>query len=125
MIGKRDLIILPVSVEVIGLWAFWTTFMFVVCISRRRADRWCALAVVDCIGICNKEIRQIREMVFAGSVGARLKSVNVFSTHVHSAPDTQGLWGKGLKSGRNKRYMKNLKQSVCDCILESVKAQNR
>lgn len=81
-----------------------------------------ALAVVDCIGICNKEIRQIREMVHAGSAGSRLKSVNVFSTHVHSAPDTQGLWGKGLKSGRNKRYMQNLKQSVCDCILESVKA---
>lgn len=78
------------------------------------------LAVVDCIGICNKEINEIRENVISRTKICKQKHINIMSTHVHSSPDTQGLWGKGLKSGVNRKYMAQLKNHVADCIVESI-----
>lgn len=78
------------------------------------------LASIDCIGICNKEINEIRADVLGRAKSFKLKSINIMSTHVHSSPDTQGLWGKGLSCGVNKKYMVKVKKQIADCIIESI-----
>ena len=96
---------------------------------------------IDCIGIGNADIREIRR-VFAQRFASEfpdksLASVNVFSTHAHSCVDTQGLWtdfpaklfrnlkrkytGRGvLEKGADEQYMRFLYQRVCDALIEAV-----
>ena len=68
------------------------------------------LATVDCIGLGNRHVKEIRRhladlMRLAGCTET-LGSVNVFSTHAHSCVDTQGLWtATGRKLLHN--YRKN------------------
>ncbi len=76
-------------------------------------------AVIDCIGICNKDINEIRTRVQRYLPPGSISSINIMSTHVHSAPDTQGLWGKGISCGVNKRFMKYLKEAAAECIRNS------
>ena len=90
---------------------------------------------VDCIGITNGDIREIRA-IFTEEFKKRypektLASVNVCSTHTHSCVDTEGLWtdfpGKilrnrkknlkknfDLEQGTDKEYMSFLKKSVSE-----------
>ena len=77
-------------------------------------------AVIDCIGLCNKDINEIRARVYRYLPPDTVSSINIMSTHVHSAPDTQGLWGKGISCGRNKKYMRYLKEAAAECICSSV-----
>ena len=68
-------------------------------------------ATIDCIGMTNKDIKQIRER-FASAFAAKypdkkLVSVNVFSTHTHSCIDTEGLW-----TGTVRKAMTNLIKNV-------------
>ncbi len=53
-------------------------------------------ANIDAIGISNGDIKEIRkalvELLKKDGINVELNSVNVSSTHVHSAIDTQGLW---------------------------------
>ena len=57
-------------------------------------------ATVDCIGMTNNDIKEIRKLVaktFAEKYPEeKLASVNVFSTHTHSGIDTEGLWTNTL-----------------------------
>lgn len=85
------------------------------------SGRWTVLAAVDCIGICNKEVNEIRDAVRSAVTVNKNGSVHILSTHVHASPDTQGLWGKGLRGGRNEEYMKRLKIKAADCVAESIK----
>lgn len=78
-----------------------------------------ALAVIDCVGLCNKDINDIRAEVHK-TPGCGGISVNVMATHVHASPDTQGLWGKGLRCGINKGHMKRVKSAAARCIVNSV-----
>ena len=96
---------------------------------------------VDCIGITNGDIREIRK-IFTEEFKKRypektLASVNVCSTHTHSCVDTEGLWtdfpGKilrnrkknlkknfDLEQGTDKEYMKFLKKSVSDTFFAAI-----
>lgn len=55
-------------------------------------------ATIDCIGMTNTDIRDIRAMLrdFAKENG--INSINIFSTHCHSCIDTQGLWTDNVKT---------------------------
>lgn len=96
---------------------------------------------VDCIGITNGDIREIRAL-FSDAFkekfpGKKLASVNVCSTHTHSCVDTLGIWTdfpskimrnrkKNLKKnfdleqGADKEYMIFLRQAVCDTLIKAV-----
>ncbi len=75
-------------------------------------------AVIDAIGLSNKEVLEIRAMVSDFTKANNIKSVNVLCTHVHAGIDTQGLWGNLglLQSGRNEKYNTYLKTLVADSI---------
>ena len=96
-------------------------------------------ATVDAIGVSNKDIRAIREIVAqeAEKQGIELNAVNVCSTHCHSCIDTQGLWTnlfqKGFKnlfaaltglyemeSGTDDAYMAFLRTTVADAMIHAL-----
>lgn len=61
-----------------------------------------AFSTIDCIGISNADIRDIRELLAKELEKYNLVSINVFSTHCHSTIDTLGLWNPFfLKMGNN------------------------
>ena len=96
---------------------------------------------VDCIGITNGDIREIRA-IFVEEFNKRypdktLASVNVCSTHTHSCVDTEGLWtdfpGKilrnrkknlkknfDLEQGTDKEYMNFLRKAVSDTFFTAI-----
>lgn len=78
------------------------------------------LAVIDCVGMCNKDINDIRLQAQKKLNAASEISMNVMATHVHASPDTQGLWGKGIRCGINKNHMKRLKSIAAQCIVNSI-----
>ncbi len=53
-------------------------------------------ATIDAIGVSNGDIKEIRKALVKtlkdDNINVELNSINVASTHVHSAIDTQGLW---------------------------------
>ncbi|MBE6782574.1 MAG: hypothetical protein E7536_01020 [Ruminococcaceae bacterium] len=50
------------------------------------------LAAVDCLGLANDDVRDIRAAVIAALPGVKITSINVSATHVHSGIDTQGIY---------------------------------
>lgn len=103
--------------------------------SGRGINVW---AVIDCIGISNTDIRDIRNRLSDFISEKNIVSVNISATHCHSGIDTCGLWGdlisalrtnvKALKknkpenciSGKNKMFMEYFKNSAADAIREAV-----
>ena len=49
-------------------------------------------AVVDCLGLANDDVRNIRAAVAAALPDVKFTSINVAATHVHSGIDTQGIY---------------------------------
>lgn len=75
-------------------------------------------AVIDAIGLSNKEVLEIRAMVADFLKANNIKSLNILCTHDHAGIDTQGLWGNIglLQTGRNEQYNAYLKGLVADSI---------
>lgn len=67
---------------------------------------------LDIVGLLNKDVNKIREMLtdFKNETGCR--SINVFSTHNHAGIDTMGIWGPLPFSGKNEKFMKELFDAV-------------
>lgn len=95
-------------------------------------------STIECIGIANEDIKQIRDRVAKELKGENIISVNIFATHCHSCIDTQGLWnpffaklaknigvtltGKGeYSSGTDPKYMEFLFDTTTDTIVEACK----
>ena len=75
------------------------------------------LCAVDCVGLSRADINDIRRLVLGSGKIPDVKSINIASTHSHAAIDTQGLWGKDFYlCGRNKAFMKELKQKTAALI---------
>lgn len=49
-------------------------------------------ATVDCIGMTNADIKNIRKDLEDLNTGANINAITVSSTHCHSCIDTEGLW---------------------------------
>ena len=91
-------------------------------------------ATIDCIGITNADIKDIREMLRDFAEANNIVSINISSTHTHSCIDTEGLWtkllskmlyngvnngfntGEDLVQGTNPAYMAFLKEKVADAL---------
>ncbi len=97
-------------------------------------------AVIDCVGISNHDINDIRARLAGFCEENQIISINISATHSHSCIDTMGIWGElttALKvnpgklkreetdfvSGRNEAFMENLKQTACRIIRAA--AENR
>ncbi len=78
-----------------------------------------AFAWIDGVGFMNNDIKVIREKLADITGDGKLVSVDVGSTHNHSAIDTQGLWGNIPKSGRNQEYIDSVVQKTADAIREA------
>ncbi len=91
-------------------------------------------ATVDCIGITNADIKDIRALLADFAANNNIVAINVASTHTHSCIDTEGLWTKNisklvsngiisgtqadeeLQQGTNPEYMAFLKETVADSL---------
>lgn len=101
-------------------------------------DRGTALfATVDCIGITNADIKDIRAILADFAAANNIVAINVSSTHTHSCIDTEGLWTKllyklahngiisgtesdeELVQGTNPAYMAFLKDKVADALVDA------
>lgn len=89
---------------------------------------------IDCIGITNGDIRDIRALLKDFAAENNIVSINIASTHCHSCIDTEGLWtnnlvklltnginsgtqnGEDLQEGTNPKYMAFLKEKVADAL---------
>ena len=101
-------------------------------------DKGTALfATIDCIGITNADIKDIRARLADFAVANNIVAINVSSTHTHSCIDTEGLWTKllykmarngiisgtgadeELVQGTNPAYMEFLKDNVADALMDA------
>ena len=55
-------------------------------------------ATIDCIGMTNTDIREIRASLAEFAKENNINSINIFATHCHSCIDTQGLWTDNVKT---------------------------
>lgn len=94
-------------------------------------------ATIDCIGMTNSDIKEIRRRLVEKSNGKfDFATINVASTHCHSGIDTEGIWtnlfGKLLSNifklktglgeveqGTDKHYMDFLFEKVSDAMLDA------
>ena len=92
---------------------------------------------IDCIGITNGDIRDIRALLADFAKANNIVSINIASTHCHSCIDTEGLWtnnlvkllqngvtsgtgaDKELQQGTNPKYMAFLKEKVAEALKEA------
>lgn len=75
-----------------------------------------AIAVCDLLGLLRDDVLKIRQQVKS----VPHDRVIVACTHVHSAPDTIGLWGPPGKSGRDEAYVNFVIETVAKTIEEAV-----
>lgn len=97
-------------------------------------------AVIDCVGISNHDVNDIRNRLIDDCRENHIVSINISATHSHSCIDTMGVWGElttALKvnprkvkreetdfvSGRNEAFMENLKTTACRVILNAVRSR--
>lgn len=97
----------------------------------------CVFAVIDCVGISNHDVQEIRDRLSEYADEKNIVDINISATHSHSCIDTMGVWGdlvNALKtnpgkvqqgeedfvSGRNAEFMENLKSSAVRVIQEAV-----
>lgn len=76
----------------------------------KKGDEKVALVVADLLGLMKPDIEEIRAML----PGFRDDLVVVGTTHVHSAPDTMGMWG-----GVGDDYMEFILQAVAITVREA------
>ncbi len=94
-------------------------------------------ATIDCIGITNADIKDIRARLADFAAANNIVAINISSTHTHSCIDTEGLWTKllykmahngiisgtgkdeELVQGTNPAYMEFLKDSVADALMNA------
>lgn len=82
------------------------------------------ICAIDCVGISRKDINDIRKFVIESGKIPGIKSINICSTHSHSAIDTQGLWGKNfLSDGKNEEFMNSLKEKTANAIISAYNAR--
>lgn len=78
-----------------------------------------AFAWIDCVGLLNADIKDIREKLSDITGSGALISIDVGSTHTHSGIDTQGLWGNIPYSGRNQEYIDSIVEKTAAAIREA------
>ncbi len=116
--------------------------MKVRCVAIKDAEdsKTALFATIDCIGITNADIKDIRALIADYAAANNIDdiaAINVSSTHTHSCIDTEGLWTKllyklahngivngtgkdeELVQGTNPAYMAFLKEKVADALIDA------
>ena len=76
------------------------------------------LVSLDLIGLIRQDVQSIQEKL--REAGVETDHTILTCTHVHSGPDTIGLWGPNeLTSGVNPDYMEYLREQIVACVLEA------
>jgi hypothetical protein len=77
-----------------------------------------AVVVCDLIGLSNYRVKHIRERI----TSVPGENVLIACTHVHSGPDTLGLWGKDFVStGIDPAYMNTLEERIVAAVDAAAK----
>ena len=98
-----------------------------------------AFCTIECIGIANKDIRDIRALLADFAKENNIVSINVSATHCHSEIDTLGLWNPFFlklannslaaltnqfifktQSGPDEEFMQLLKERTAQSIKDAV-----
>jgi len=79
-----------------------------------------AFTAIDAIGLFLHDVETTRNLL---SDSLRVDYLAIHATHVHSAPDLMGLWGKSrFRSGVDKAYLAFVQQQIALSVKEAVGA---
>ena len=73
-----------------------------------NGDQSTLLIAVDCVGLGNNTVREIRRRLAGFCRRSGCDTVNVIATHTHAGIDTLGLWGPVAIEGKNAAYTENV-----------------
>ena len=95
------------------------TYVRAIYIDDNSGNGGVAIAVVDCVGMTNLEVLDIRARLEDFKNSTNIREINVLFTHCHSAPDTFGLWGKLPRSGVVKHYNEIIKDLAAKAVQDA------
>jgi hypothetical protein len=94
--------------------------LYVRCLALADKSTMLVLCSADLIGLFYEDVQKIRSL-FAAQAPAHSWLI-VACTHVHSGPDTLGLWGpSATKSGVNTDYLDWVEHQIADTAAEAVR----
>lgn len=73
----------------------------------------------DLIGLTGYEIKELRDSLAPFCKKSGCRHITVSCTHTHAGVDTMGYWGVLPKSGKDKAYMKKLRQTLTELCEEA------
>jgi len=77
------------------------------------------IVALDLIGLFNDDVAEIRRR-------CGIDGMIMACTHVHSGPDTLGLWGPNYEeSGVDERYVNDLKARISECVKKAISGMAR
>ncbi len=77
------------------------------------------LISLDVVGLLNKDVNKIRELLKGFSAQTCCRYIGVMSTHNHAGIDTMGIWGRLPFSGKDEKFMNILFEAVVKCAFEA------
>ncbi len=77
------------------------------------------LISLDVVGLLNKDVNKIRELLKGFSKQTGCRYIGVMSTHNHAGIDTMGIWGRLPFSGKDEKFMNLLFAAVVKCAFEA------
>ncbi|MBO5066361.1 MAG: hypothetical protein J6D06_09635 [Clostridia bacterium] len=83
------------------------------------------LISLDVVGLLNKDVQKIRNILKAFSEKTGCRKIDVFSTHNHAGIDTMGIWGPLPFSGKNKKFMDLLFEAVKKSAYEAYECRKK
>ncbi len=86
-------------------------------------DEGILLVNCDLIGLTGYDIKEIRTSLTPFCQRSGCRHVSVICTHTHAGVDTMGYWGVLPKSGKDKKYMRRLTETIAALCEEAW--QNR
>ncbi|MBM3239291.1 hypothetical protein FJZ31_23610 [Candidatus Poribacteria bacterium] len=103
-----------------------SSFLYDGTFSFRKRKSWdgktrIGLVSLDLIGLLRRDVQKIQNKL--REAGVETDCTILTCTHVHSGPDTIGLWGpNAMTSGVNQDYMEYLQEQIVACVLEAQRA---
>ena len=73
-------------------------------------------AAVDCIGLSDTDVKDIRALVWDWARTAKIKSIQIAATHVHSGIDTIGLWADIPYDGKDAAFQRHLIEQTAEAL---------
>lgn len=81
------------------------------------------LISLDVVGLLNKDVNKIRELLKGFSAQTCCRYIGVMSTHNHAGIDTMGIWGRLPLSGKDDKFMQILFEAVVKCAFGAYESR--